>query len=137
LTLSVLNSCSKTSKLDGTTWKGSHSYQRDDIDNSYIRNYSIKSDFTISFSESTVNVNAIYTYSYEDDYDGDGQFELVTEMDTLESISGTYIYSKKTVTVNVYGGLWIGTMDKNTMKLTIAHDELGYYVNEPVEFTKQ
>jgi hypothetical protein len=132
LTLSVLNSCSKTSKLDGTTWKGSYSYQRDDINNSYERNYSGKIDFIVSFSESAVNVIGNYTSYHEQDWDGDGEFEPVTNKGT-ENLSGTYTYSKKSITVNIYGEQWIGTMDdKNTMKLNLSGD-----INEPVKLTKQ
>jgi hypothetical protein len=136
LTLSVLNSCSKTNKLDGTTWKGSYSFQSNDS-SVYEKNFSGTADVTISFSESAVNLSKNYTQSYELDRDRDGEFETVVESG-IESASGTYVYSKKSVTINLDGIIMIGIMDdKNTMKLSMRLNEIDLLVKEPVKFTKQ
>jgi hypothetical protein len=134
LTLSVLNSCSKTSKLDGTTWKGSYSYQREDNHNG--KNFLKKSDVAISFSESAVNIIENYTESYEPNFN---DTILIVDTVTNKIYSGTYTYSKKSITIH-FGGdyYWIGTMDdKNTMKLNILNIIVEGPLVEPVKFTKQ
>jgi major membrane immunogen (membrane-anchored lipoprotein) len=135
LTLSVLNSCSKTNKLDGTTWKGSYSYEQKEDNASMVRNYLKKGDVTISFSEAVVTGIENYTISYEQYNSNNKEYEPRADTTTNMPFSATYTYSKKTVTINYDGAVWIGKMeDKNTMKLNIATVDP---VVDPVTLTKQ
>jgi hypothetical protein len=121
-TLTILNSCDKTKKFDGSTWTGDYS--------STLDGDKVSSTITLSFNGDQVTISGKIKYS---GYGGDTEPVKAT---------GNYTYEKKKMSINVTWksdsewmeyydeGRWTGSVDKTTMTLNNV-------IGETVKFTKQ
>jgi hypothetical protein len=131
--LTILNSCDKTKKFDGTTWVGDYTGTVYGGEYGDIK-VDIKGKITLSFTGNEVDIKAKVkeTYVY--------QYQTYTDEETYKA-TGRYKYEKKKMTITLSDdddwfeseyddGKWTGTVEKKEMTLSGV-------IGERVTFTKE